>query len=149
MPKLVLFDNIIACIRSWLLPQALSKCQQLEACPDVLLPEGTLTHISREVDGAFGMREGPPPKPLAWRGAGHAHQAATLQLALLQRSLENLCSFGCLGYSPALTHQSLQDGSVDSRIWALMRRAWAAEDASCVLDQDEEMTEACLRCDEH
>ena len=93
------------------------------------------------------MRDGPPPKPLAWHGAGHAHQAATLELASLQSKLEGICSFGRLGYSPALPHYALQEESLDSRIWELMRKAWttADGDTDCVDDEDEEMMDTSVR----
>ena len=48
--------------------------------------------VKQQMDQQLGLSEGPPPKPLLWRHAGHPSLPASLKLCHLQMQLQQLCA---------------------------------------------------------
>lgn len=48
--------------------------------------------VAQQMDRQLGLSEGPPPKPLLWRYAGHPSMPSSLKLCHLQMQLHQLCA---------------------------------------------------------
>lgn len=69
--------------------------------PAALLPSGRLVHVWREMDALFGLSAGPPPKALAWAGAGHPRVPSSVEVAALAAQVQRLACMAQLGWLDA------------------------------------------------